>query len=373
MNDPAPEAVGGARPLLTARGLVKHYGAVEAVRGVDFDLPDNGFVTILGPSGCGKTTLLRMIGGFESITEGDLEIEGRALAGVMANHRPVNTVFQNYALFPHLTVFDNVAFGLRLRRLDRATVRDRVIGALRTVRMESMVARYPSQLSGGQQQRVALSRAFVNQPRILLLDEPLGALDLKMRRHMQVELKDLQRRLGMTFLYVTHDQEEAFALSDWVIVMNAGRIVQQGTPAAIYHAPDNAFVADFIGGANLVAGTVVEAAAGRAVLECPLGRLAATGADDLRVGDPASLCIRAEHVAIGDGAAAGAASFAGRIDHVVFRGDTNTIVATVDGWAIEARVDHDVALAPGDTVSISLPEQHLRIVHGVLAADGADR
>ncbi len=370
MNGNAPEAVGGTQPLLTARGLVKHYGDVEAVRGVDFDLPSNGFVTILGPSGCGKTTILRMIGGFESITAGELVIEGRTLAGMMANRRPVNTVFQNYALFPHLTVFDNVAFGLRLRRLDHSTVRERVIGALATVQMETMAARYPFQLSGGQQQRVALARAYINEPRLLLLDEPLGALDLKMRRHMQVELKDLQRRLGMTFLYVTHDQEEAFALSDWVIVMNEGRIEQHGVPAAIYHMPDNAFVADFIGGANLVAGTVVEAAAGRTVLDCPLGRIAAASADELATGDSASLCVRAENVTVGNTAVANALSIEVRVTHVVFQGDTKTIEGTLDGLRIEASVAHDFAIEVGDRVTMSLPERHVRIVRGVLATTG---
>ena len=311
-----------------------------------------------------------MIGGFESITAGELVIEGRTLAGMMANRRPVNTVFQNYALFPHLTVFDNVAFGLRLRRLDHSTVRERVIGALATVQMETMAARYPFQLSGGQQQRVALARAYINEPRLLLLDEPLGALDLKMRRHMQVELKDLQRRLGMTFLYVTHDQEEAFALSDWVIVMNEGRIEQHGVPAAIYHMPDNAFVADFIGGANLVAGTVVEAAAGRTVLDCPLGRIAAASADELATGDSASLCVRAENVTVGNTAVANALSIEVRVTHVVFQGDTKTVEGTLDGLRIEASVAHDFAIEVGDRVTMSLPERHVRIVRGVLATTG---
>jgi len=353
--------------LLVARGLTKHYGDVQAVRGVDFELPSNGFVTILGPSGCGKTTILRMIGGFESITAGDVTIDGRSLAGMLPNRRPVNTVFQSYALFPHLTVFDNVAFGLRLRRHDRAEVRERVVNALATVQMTAMAMRYPSQLSGGQQQRVALVRAFINEPRLLLLDEPLGALDLKMRRHMQVELKDLQRRLGLTFLYVTHDQEEAFALSDWVIVMNAGRIEQQGPPAAIYHAPDNAFVADFIGGANLVAGTVVAASAERATIDCPFGTVAAAGAEGVAVGQEASLCVRAEHVRIGPEAAACPVRFAARVRHVVFQGNTKTVEARVEGLPIVARVGHGAPVETGETVTMGFADGHLRIVRGVLA------
>ena len=348
--------------LLQARGLTKKFGAVAAVRGVDFDLPRNGFVTILGPSGCGKTTILRMIGGFESVSEGSLDMDGSSLLEQLPNRRPINTVFQNYALFPHLSVFDNVAFGLKLRRLAHEEIARRVGDALSKVHMGSMLERFPDQLSGGQQQRVALARAFINEPRLLLLDEPLGALDLKMRRHMQVELKNLQRRLGMTFLYVTHDQEEAFALSDWIIVMDHGRIEQQDTAEGIYYRPDNVFVADFIGGANLISGQVTVLEDGRATLDSALGRIAGSAAPGLTEGEAASACIRMEKVRIGagtDGLTAG-----GAVRHVVFQGNSKVLELDADSHVLRARVDDALRISVGDSVDFGLPEEHVRIVHG---------
>ena len=333
-----------------------------AVRGVDFDLPRNGFVTILGPSGCGKTTILRMIGGFESVSEGSLEMEGTSLLGQLPNRRPINTVFQNYALFPHLSVFDNVAFGLKLRRLAPEEISRRVGDALAKVDMGSMVERFPHQLSGGQQQRVALARAFINEPRLLLLDEPLGALDLKMRRHMQVELKNLQRRLGMTFLYVTHDQEEAFALSDWIIVMDHGRIEQQDTPEGIYYRPDNVFVADFIGGANLISGQVTALEDGYAALDTALGSITGSAVPGLVEGGPASACIRMEKVRVGAGASGLTAG--GAVRHVIFQGNAKVLEVTVDSHVLRARVDDDRRIAVGETVELGLPQEHVRIVHG---------
>jgi len=225
------------RPLLRGIAVHKDYAGVHAVRGVDFSIEPNSYVTLLGPSGCGKTSLLRMIGGFEDISSGLIELDGRSLSGIPASRRPVNTVFQNYALFPHLSVEENVGFGLAYRKLTGAQILEKVEAALAMVQMTAMAKRRPRQLSGGQQQRVALARAIVNEPRLLLLDEPLSALDRRMRKDMQIELKDLQRRLGMTFLHVTHDQEEAFALSDEIIVMNNGRIEQQSAPTEIYRRP----------------------------------------------------------------------------------------------------------------------------------------
>ena len=332
------------------------------MRGVDFDLPRNGFVTILGPSGCGKTTILRMIGGFESVSEGSLEMDGSSLLGQLPNRRPINTVFQNYALFPHLSVFDNVAFGLKLRRLPAEEISRRVGDALSKVDMGSMLERFPDQLSGGQQQRVALARAFINEPRLLLLDEPLGALDLKMRRHMQVELKSLQRRLGMTFLYVTHDQEEAFALSDWIIVMDHGRIEQQDTPEGIYYRPDNVFVADFIGGANLISGHVAALHDGRATLDSALGRITGSAAPSLARGDAASACIRMEKVRVGAGT--NGPTSAGEVRHVVFQGSSKILEVTVGSHVLLVRVDDALRVSVGDSVVLELPEEHVRIVHG---------
>jgi spermidine/putrescine transport system ATP-binding protein len=212
------------------------------------------FFSILGPSGCGKTTTLRLIAGFESPTSGEIVIRGKDMVRVPPFRRPVNTVFQSYALFDHMTVKENIAFGLKIKRMGTAQVRDRVMEALRLVKMEAFANRYPAQLSGGQQQRVALARALVNRPAVMLLDEPLGALDLKLRKQMQVELSNLHRQLGITFIMVTHDQEEALSLSDRIAVMNNGEIEQVGPPSDIYDRPCTAFVADFIGDTNLLSG-----------------------------------------------------------------------------------------------------------------------
>jgi spermidine/putrescine transport system ATP-binding protein len=236
------------------RKVFKVYNGETAVRGIDLEIRQGEFFSILGPSGCGKTTTLRIIAGFEEPTGGEVVIRGKSVVGVPPYQRPVNTVFQNYALFSHLTVWDNVAFGLRLKKCDKAEVRDRVGDALRLVKMESFARRYPAQLSGGQQQRVALARALVNRPSVVLLDEPLGALDLKLRKEMQVELSSLHRDLGVTFVMVTHDQEEALSLSDRIAVMSKGRIEQIGSPSEIYERPATTFVADFIGDTNLFQG-----------------------------------------------------------------------------------------------------------------------
>ncbi len=228
-----------------------------ALDDVSLSVKKGEFVTILGPSGCGKTTLLRCIAGFQVATSGDILLNGQDVTQTPPHKRPVNTVFQKYALFPHLNVFDNVAFGLKLRRLNKAVIAKRVRSALKTVGMTDYEARDVNSLSGGQQQRVAIARAIVNQPEVLLLDEPLAALDLKMRKDMQIELKEMHRRLGITFIYVTHDQEEALTLSDRVVVMNEGKIQQIGVPTDVYNEPQNAFVADFIGESNILNAVMV--------------------------------------------------------------------------------------------------------------------
>jgi len=228
-----------------------------ALSDVSLQVKKGEFVTILGPSGCGKTTLLRCIAGFQVASEGDILLKGEDITQTPPHKRPVNTVFQKYALFPHLNVFDNVAFGLKLKKLDKATILKRVKQALKTVGMTDYEYRDVDSLSGGQQQRVAIARAIVNQPEVLLLDEPLAALDLKMRKDMQLELKEMHKKLGITFIYVTHDQEEALTLSDRVVVMNEGKIQQIGTPTDIYNEPINCFVADFIGESNILSGTMI--------------------------------------------------------------------------------------------------------------------
>ncbi|MBI5243971.1 MAG: ABC transporter ATP-binding protein [Elusimicrobia bacterium] len=238
--------------------ISKSFHGVTVVRDVDFDIRKGEFFALLGPSGCGKTTLLRMIAGFEYPDKGSIWIRGRDVASVPANDRPVNMVFQHYALFPHLSVFENAAFGLRMRRVPEPEVRRRADDVLGVVQLKDLGPRMPAELSGGQQQRVALARALVNQPELLLLDEPMAALDEKLREDMREELKALQHRIGVSFLYVTHDQEEALELADRIAVMEKGRIIQIGAPQEIYESPKTAFVADFVGVSNLLKGKVAE-------------------------------------------------------------------------------------------------------------------
>ncbi|MTJ51493.1 ABC transporter ATP-binding protein [Anabaena sp. UHCC 0253] len=240
------------------RNVFKFFNQEPAVHGVDLDVRQGEFFSILGPSGCGKTTTLRLIAGFERVDAGKLLIQGQLMTDIPPHQRPVNTVFQSYALFNHLNVWENIAFGLRLKKISKSEISSRVTEALKLVKMESLRSRVPSQLSGGQQQRVALARALVNRPAVILLDEPLGALDLKLRKEMQVELSNLHKDLGLTFVMVTHDQEEALSLSDRIAVMNQGKIEQIGTPSEIYERPQTAFVADFIGDTNLFSGEIAE-------------------------------------------------------------------------------------------------------------------
>jgi spermidine/putrescine transport system ATP-binding protein len=238
------------------RKIFKVFDGHTAVRGIDLNIRQGEFFSILGPSGCGKTTTLRLIAGFDTPSAGDVMIRGQSMSQTPPYRRPVNTVFQSYALFNHLTVADNIAFGLRIRKLGKAEIQDKVRQALKMVKMEKFADRKPTQISGGQQQRVALARALVNRPAVLLLDEPLGALDLKLRKQMQMELSNLHQDLGLTFVMVTHDQEEAMSLSDRIAVMNEGKIEQIGSPNQIYERPQTPFVADFIGDTNLFKATV---------------------------------------------------------------------------------------------------------------------
>ena len=246
----------GSEHIIEIKDLCKSFDGTKVLKNITFYIRNNEFITLLGPSGCGKSTTLRIIAGFETADSGIVNFEGKDLKSVPANKRNINTVFQRYALFPHLDVFDNVAFGLKIKKVNKQEIKERVNKALATVGLADYGDRYIDQLSGGQMQRVAIARAIVNRPRILLLDEPLGALDLKMRKEMQIELKEMQRELGITFVYVTHDQEEALTMSDTIIVMKDGIIQQIGTPIDIYNEPKNAYVADFIGESNIVAGTM---------------------------------------------------------------------------------------------------------------------
>lgn len=246
------------KPIIKLENVKKVYDDETVLHDINFELEKGKFYTLLGPSGCGKTTILRLIAGFADATEGTIQINGETVNEVPANRRKVNTVFQDYALFPHMNVFDNIAFGLTIKKMPKDLIRQKVEEALKMVQLEGYENREISEMSGGQQQRVAIARAIVNEPDVLLLDEPLSALDLKLRTDMQYELRELQQRLGITFIFVTHDQEEALAMSDWIFVMNKGEIVQSGTPVDIYDEPVNRFVADFIGESNIVSGTMVE-------------------------------------------------------------------------------------------------------------------
>ena len=243
--------------LIDLKNICKEYDGVKVLKDINLYIRRKEFVTLLGPSGCGKTTTLRIIGGFETPTSGELLFEGKEISHMPPYKRRVNTVFQKYALFPHLNVFDNIAFGLKLKKLPKSVIAKKVDAMLDLVNLQGYGKRHVDALSGGQQQRVAIARSLVNEPEVLLLDEPLGALDLKLRKEMQLELKSMQQRLGITFLYVTHDQEEALTMSDTIVVMRDGNILQIGDPKRIYDEPANAFVADFIGESNILKGTMV--------------------------------------------------------------------------------------------------------------------
>ena len=246
------------KKLLELRNLTKEYNGNVVLKGIDLDIYENEFVTFLGPSGCGKTTTLKIIGGFETASAGTVFMDGIDLTKVPAHKRNINTVFQRYALFPHLNVFENIAFGLRIKKMDENIIREKVFRMMKLVNLEGFENRMIDRLSGGQQQRVAIARALVNEPQLLLLDEPLAALDLKLRQEMQYELKEIQRNTGITFIFVTHDQEEALTMSDKIVVMDQGNIQQIGTPEDIYNEPINRFVAKFIGESNIIPGTMIK-------------------------------------------------------------------------------------------------------------------
>ncbi len=287
-----------AGAIVRIEGVEKTFDGTIAVKAFDLEIGEREFVTLLGPSGCGKTTLLRMIAGLEFPDRGRIVLAGRDITHLPAHKRPVNLVFQRVTLFPHLDVHDNVAFGLQIARLPKREIEERVGRALELVRLPGFARRSVDTLSGGEAQRIALARALVNRPSVLLLDEPLSALDLQIRRQLQVELKEIHRELGRTFVYVTHDQEEAMSMSDRIVVMNAGEIIQIGTPIEVYRTPASLFTASFVGSANLWPGEIVEAGVDGITIEVGGRRLAARPAPDLRPGDRAWILIRPESVVL---------------------------------------------------------------------------
>lgn len=299
--------------LMSLRGLRKSYDTQDALNGLDLDIYRGEFLTLLGPSGCGKTTTLRIIAGLETPTAGEVYLEGKRITHLAPEHREVNTVFQNYALFPHMTVEKNIAYGLTMRKTPRDAIKEQVKQMLRLVQLEEYGKRLPTQLSGGQRQRVAIARAAVLKPKLLLLDEPLGALDLKLRRQMQEELKKMQRQLGITFIYITHDQEEALNMSDRIALMREGRFVQLDTPEGLYERPNSAFSATFVGESNLLCGTVAAVREDDVLLD--LGGVQVTGQsqDWVVPGERLCLCVRAERLHYGPEAPRGRAVVRGTL------------------------------------------------------------
>ena len=310
--------------------VVKNFGSFKAVKNISLDIKQGEFLTLLGPSGCGKTTTLRMIAGFEEPTSGRIMLEGRPVEDKQPHERNVNTVFQSYALFPHMNVFHNIAFGLVMKNTAKAEVQRKVAEAIALVQLTGFEKRMPDQLSGGQCQRVAIARAIVNSPKVLLLDEPLGALDLKLRKQMQVELKHLQKRLGITFVYVTHDQEEALTMSDRIAVMNRGVIEQIGTPDEIYERPETRFVAGFIGETNLFEGTV-GAVDGRYVLvDFADGRVPVVNRN-LRIGDAVCLAVRPERIRCGHAPQEDGPAWRGRLKERIYAGSVLKTIVSLPG------------------------------------------
>jgi spermidine/putrescine transport system ATP-binding protein len=358
-------------PDLELRQVSKRFGDVVALASISLEIERGEFVTLLGPSGCGKTTTLRIVAGLEQESSGSVFIRGEMVNHIPPYRRNVNTVFQNYALFPHLSVFDNVAFGLKVKRLPRADIGRAVRQALEQVRLAGYDRRRPHELSGGQQQRVALARALVNQPAILLLDEPLGALDLKLRKEMQLELKRVHREVGITFIYVTHDQEEALTMSDRIAVMNAGQIIQLDSPFEVYECPRTTFVANFVGVSNMIEGVVCDRGDGNlAVAVNSHFQFQKAAENPPGLGQKVMLAVRPEKIRIG----VGEAGLPGCIEDVIYLGSRATfVVRLIDGALLHAedQADRiaDKAIGIGRSVRVSWDPTDCQVfdpVHGRL-------
>ena len=339
----------GGNVIVRLTDVDKNFENDRVVKKLNLDVQEGEFLTMLGPSGCGKTTTLRMIAGFEYPTGGRIFLEGQDVDDKKPNERNVNTVFQNYALFPHMNVFDNIAFGLVEKKVKKDEIRRRVEEMIRLVRLDGMEKRMPSQMSGGQKQRVAIARALVNQAKVLLLDEPLGALDLKLRKQMQGELKHLQKRLGITFIYVTHDQEEALTMSDRIAVMNNGYLEQVGTPEEVYNHPQTKFVADFIGESNIIEGYIEHMTKDSIEVTMESGK-AVIHESGYRLEEMVYLCVRPENLKITTDAVEGF-RFRGQVREHIFIGSINkTMIELPNGQMLKAETPAEDALVPVGTV-----------------------
>jgi ABC-type Fe3+/spermidine/putrescine transport system ATPase subunit len=355
--------------ILEVRALTVRYGSTVALDGVDLVVPDGQFVTLLGPSGCGKTTLLRAIAGLVEPSDGEIAIKGRSVNNVPIHRRNIGLVFQNYALFPHKTIFDNVAFGLKYRGIDRHTIAKKVDNALAAVRLPGYAERMPSQLSGGQQQRVALARALVIEPDLLLLDEPLSALDANLREQMRLELKQIQRRFGIASVFVTHDQEEALALSDKVVVMNNARVEQIGTPEDVYRRPASSFVAGFVGQSNILDGKLVGSSGAYVVAEIEGGlRLKAILDGAASPGTPIKVVIKAHSInVVADPSRArgsdGENRLAGVVEGVSYLGGFTLCVIGTQGLSLKAIITQpDFQPTERQEVALTIPPDQCRIL-----------
>ncbi len=337
------------------RNVVKTFDGHAAVNDLSLHVKSGEFLTLLGPSGCGKTTTLRLIAGFEQPTKGEIFIDGKQMNGIPPYARDVNTVFQSYALFPHMNVYDNIAFGLRMKKMAGREIKRRVLEILELVRLEAFASRRPDQLSGGQKQRVAIARALVNNPQVLLLDEPLGALDLKLRKQMQMELKHLQEELGITFIYVTHDQEEALTMSDRIAVMNAGVVEQIGTPDEIYDKPATRFVADFVGESNLLEGLAVRFDSRYAYMNWCGNMIPVPRAAWMRLNGTVYVSVRPERVKIASSPQHHPFAIPGKLAERVYAGaSTKTVVSIGEGQHVVASEATDalLPLTPGQHVFV---------------------
>ncbi|MBS1861297.1 MAG: ABC transporter ATP-binding protein [Actinobacteria bacterium] len=357
-------------PAIRLEGVAKQFGQVEALRACDLSVPKGCFLSLLGPSGCGKTTMLRLIAGFESQDRGTIRVHGETVDGLPPNKRNVNTVFQGYALFPHRTVAQNIAFPLEIKKVGKAERRERVGEMLALVHLEGLEERKASQLSGGQAQRVALARALVGRPEVLLLDEPLAALDLKLRKAMQLELRRIQQELGTTFIFVTHDQSEALTMSDQIVLMNGGEIVQQGAPADLYDRPQTVFASQFIGEANLLEGRVAGRQGSDLLVRVGPLEIAGPDSEGFSVGDEAVLSVRPEKILAGhNGSLDGLPNrLTGVVREQIFLGHLIRFIVEVapgTNLVVEQSAAHGEAWAVGATIELGWAQDAVTVLSGI--------